>query len=57
MVKFKIEPAHELLQERDGIRYNVRVLTSVDGGHSWWYAGVGRFCHNLTEAFKYILNY
>lgn len=34
--------------------YNVQVLTSVDGGETFWYCGNGRFCKNITDAFKFI---
>ena len=56
MVKFNIEPTHHLLQE-NGYQYNVKVLTSVDGGRRWYYCGIGKYVHNLTEAFRYIINY
>ena len=56
MVKFVIEPAHEYHRGR-GRNYNVRVLTSVDGGASWWYCGIGWYVTNLTEAFRRIVSY
>lgn len=37
--------------------YDVRVITSVDYGKTFWYCGIGRHCHNLTEAFEYITSY
>lgn len=34
--------------------YNARILTSVDGGKSYYYCGNGRYCKTLQEAFKFI---
>lgn len=35
-------------------KYNVQVLTSVDNGKTYWYAGNGRFCNTLEEVKDYI---
>lgn len=56
MVQFNIEPAADWLQD-EGYRYNVSVWTSVDGGHGWYYCGIGKYVHNLTETYEYIINY
>lgn len=48
--KFAVEPSGVW----PGIKYNVSVHTSVDGGKTFWYCGNGRFCKNLTEVFKFI---
>lgn len=40
-----------------GLRYNVQVVTSVDGGESFWYCGNGRFCRNLTEVFQFVIRW
>lgn len=40
-----------------GLRYNVQVLTSVDGGETFWYCGNGRFCRNLTEVFQFVVRW
>lgn len=34
--------------------YNARILTSVDGGDSYYYCGNGRYCKTLQEAFEFI---
>lgn len=34
--------------------YNARILTSVDGGKSYYYCGNGRYCKTLEEAFEFI---
>lgn len=34
----------------DGYRYNVRVLTSTDGGKSWWYCGNGKYAKTWQDA-------
>lgn len=34
--------------------YNARILTSVDGGESYYYCGNGRYCKTLQEAFEFI---
>ena len=33
--------------------YNVCLLTSVDYGETWWYAGVGKYCRTIQEAEAY----
>ena len=35
-----------------GYKYNVRILTSVDGGKKFYYCGVGRYCKSLQEIYK-----
>lgn len=40
-----------------GLRYNVQVVTSVDGGQTFWYCGNGRFCRNLTEVFAFVIRW
>lgn len=37
-----------------GIRYNVQMLISLDGGKSWSYGGTGRFCKSEEEVRDYI---
>ena len=34
--------------------YNARILTSGDGGKSYYYCGNGRYCKTLQEAFEFI---
>lgn len=34
--------------------YNARILTSVDGGESYYYCGNGRYCKTPQEAFEFI---
>ena len=50
IIRFSIEPSDVW----PGLNYIVGVHTSVDGGKTFWYAGNGRFCKNLTEVFEYI---
>lgn len=38
-------------------RFNVQVLTSSDGGNTFYYAGEGRFTRTKKEARKYIRKY
>ena len=33
---------------------NVQVLKSVDGGHTYWYCGIGKFCRNQQEVSSYV---
>ena len=40
-----------------GLRYNVQVVTSVDGGRTFWYCGNGRFCRDLTEVFAFVIRW
>ena len=48
----------ELSYPLDGVyKYNVQVWTSVDGGKSYWYAGIGKYCRNKNEARKFIYEY
>lgn len=37
----------------DGYRYDAQVITSVDGGKTFWHCGVGRFCKTEEEAEEY----
>ena len=37
--------------------YNVHILTSVDNGKTFYYAGVGRFCETAAEAEEFIKEY
>lgn len=37
----------------DGYRYDALVKTSVDGGNSYLYSGIGKFCKTLKEAREY----
>lgn len=32
-----------------GYKYNVKIITSVDRGKTWFYSGIGKFCKNLKE--------
>lgn len=34
----------------DGYLYDVKILTSVDGGKNWYYCGHGKFCKTREEA-------
>ena len=51
--RFVVEPSNVW----PGLAYNVRVLTSVDGGLTFWYCGNGRFCKNLTEVFAFVVDW
>lgn len=33
-----------------GFTYDVRVLTSLDDGRSWWYAGIGKYAKDEQDA-------
>lgn len=45
----------EIVKSRDQkYPYNARILTSVDGGDSYYYCGNGRYCKTLQEAFEFI---
>lgn len=37
----------------DGYRYYAQVNTSVDGGKTFWYCGIGKECKTLKEAREY----
>ena len=37
-----------------GYRYNVQIWNSVDGGKSFYYCGIGRFCKTMDEVHNYI---
>lgn len=41
----------------DGYKYNVQVLTSVDGGKNYYYCGIGKFCKTKEECKQYISEY
>ena len=42
----------------DGVyNYNVQVWVSVDGGKSYWYAGIGKYCRNKREVSRFIHEY
>lgn len=41
----------------DGYKYNVQVLTSIDGGKNYYYCGIGKFCKTREECKQYILEY
>lgn len=56
MIKFVIEPSADYHINR-GRPYNVSVWTSVDGIEGWWYAGIGKYCRNLSEVFEYVEDY
>lgn len=52
MRKYVIE---KLAFPLDGIyNYNAKVLTSTDGGKTYWYCGIGKFCKTEEEAQEYI---
>lgn len=34
----------------EGYNYNVQIIRSVDGGHSWWYTGDGKYFKTLEDA-------
>ena len=38
-----------------GCEYNVQVLTSIDGGETFFYCGIGRFVKDISEAERYAL--
>ena len=38
-----------------GCKYNVQVLTSIDGGETFFYCGIGQFAKDLNEAERYAL--
>lgn len=37
----------------DGYRYDAQMITSVDGGETFWHCGVGKFCKTKEEAEEY----
>ena len=37
--------------------YNAQVWISVDGGASFYYCGIGKFCRTLNDAEKYCQEY
>lgn len=41
---------NKLLLPVDGFGYDVKLLTSIDGGQSYYYAGFGRFARTLPDA-------
>ena len=53
--KYRIE---ELSFPLDGVyKFNAQVLISVNGGRSYWYSGIGKFCKTREEAEKYCEEY
>ena len=46
MYKFNIET---LSFPIEGNKYNLQVLTSTDGGRTFYYCGIGRFCKDMDE--------
>lgn len=34
--------------------YDVQIVTSIDGGKTYWYCGGGRFCETLEDAEQYV---
>lgn len=41
----------------DGYNFNVQVWISVDGGKTFCYCGIGKFCKTEDEAVEYIEKY
>lgn len=37
----------------DGYTHNAQIWTSIDGGKSWYYCGIGKFVHSTQEAMEY----
>ena len=52
--KFRTEKLKFLV---DGYKYNVQVLTSIDGGKNYYYCGIGKFCKTREECKQYISEY
>ena len=49
--EFKVE---KMSYPLDGVyNYNVQVWTSIDGGKTFWYAGIGKYCRNKYEVWKF----
>ena len=46
MYKFNIET---LSFPIEGNKYNLQVLTITDGGRTFYYCGIGRFCKDMDE--------
>jgi len=38
----------------DGNMYNVMRVNSVDGGKTFWYCGVGKYCKDLNAVNQYL---
>lgn len=38
----------------DGYKFNVQVLTSIDGGNTWYYGGAGRMTKSIRDAMQYV---
>jgi hypothetical protein len=38
----------------DGYMFDVQVLTSIDGGNTWYYCGVGRFTKTIRDALQWV---
>lgn len=37
----------------DGYRYNAQIWTSIDGGKTFWYAGIGKYTDSVESAENY----
>lgn len=37
----------------DGYRFSAEIWTSIDGGKSWWYCGIGKYVHTREQAEEY----
>ena len=35
--------------------YNVKEMTSIDGGHVFYYCGIGKYCRTFEEANEYVM--
>lgn len=38
----------------DGNMFNVMKVNSIDGGKSFWYCGVGKYCKDMNDVKKYL---
>lgn len=38
----------------DCYKFDVQVLTSIDGGKNWWYGGTGSFTKNIRDALQWV---
>lgn len=53
--KYKIEKCSFPI---DGIyTHNAQVWLSVDGGKSWYYCGIGKFCKSEADAIAFCESY
>ena len=57
--RFEIEKVKEVdyAYTELGIRYNVQMWISFDGGKRWCYSGTGRYCKSMEEAQEYIKSF